>query len=688
MTVRFSVPHWPSLTAAFVAALALTSSAATPVATYQLQGSFSAEESGPPPLTPVDPQGASKFVSDSALGQTRAVWAFNGANSPVDQQAGLMVSTTGLISPHTYSVDFVAKLNEREGGYRRLIDVQNRQSDNGFYVDRANNLDVYPASGTTAAWTNGVYHHVVVTTDGTVVNAYLDGVSQFVSTTNLLNLDVDPTDNPAQLMGFFLDNVANGGQGEWSSGSVALIRLWDGVLTPTEAQALASNPFLPTALGVTITSPPSGVTLVTGDAVSIAADITDAEGDLSAVQFYLDGALLGDLAPSTAGYVYPFTVPPAGLHTITVVAVKNDGTQVEQGGKFNSVEATAAEPAPSVDILTAADGLALAAGSTFTLSAAAFSNSAKDLERVDFYADGVVFASFDGSGAQLGVSSRPVRRDALSNDSVFKAAFQMPGVNKLVNLIAVALSKNSEFAHVSKPVTVQSVANTADHPPTVRITGLANGARVPRSAASRDVQVDIADPDAAATPAAHTRPIRRAFDASPLIARVQYFLNAILVKDSKEAPFTLPFVPAGNGTYVLTAIATDGAGLSAISDPVQVEAVTPSTLTIAVKGSSLLTEGGAKGKALITRSGDISADLTVNYKLKGSAVNGVDYQQLPTSVTIPAGASSVKVKIKPEDDGTVRGPRSVKVQLLAAPAGEYSLGTGLKAKFTLSDRDE
>lgn len=685
MRTRSPAPRWQSLTASLIVAVAVTANAADPVATYQFQGNFNADETAVPALTPVDPQGASTFTVDTALGQPRTVWSFSGAGSPADQQAGLTVSTTRLLSPQAYSVDFVAKLNDRQGGYRRLIDVQNRQSDNGFYVDPSNNLDVYPASGTTAAWTNGVYHHVVVTTDGATVNAYLDGVSQFVSTTNLLNLDLDPKNNPAQLIGFFLDNVAGGGQGEWSSGSVALIRLWDGVLTPSEAQALASNPFLPTALGVTITSPPGKMTLVTGDLASLAAEITDAEGALREVQFYLDNRLLGTLAPSSAGYVQAFTVPAAGVHSTTVLAVRNDGSQVEQGGEFTSVEPTAAEPAPSADILTDADGLALAAGSTFTLLTSAFSNATgEELDRVDFYADGVVFASFDGTGAQLREGLRPVRRDALANGAVFKAAFEMPGVNKLVNLVAVALTK-AGLAHVSRPVTVQSVANVADRPPTVQITGLANRARVPRSSVSREVQVAVADPDAASTPAAKTGPIRRAFDASPLIARVQYYLNAIRVKDSKEAPFTLPFAPAGKGTYVLTAIATDGAGLSTISEPVQVEAVTPSTLTIAVKGASLLTEGGAKGKALISRDGDTSTDLTVQYKLKGSAVNGIDYEQLPTSVTIPAGASSVKVKIRPTDDGTLRGARSIKVQLLPAAGGEYSVGSSKKATFTLSD---
>ncbi len=678
--------RWLMLATFSVLGAAWPMRAASPVATYQFQGGFTAEETGAPAIVPVDLQGASAFVSDAVLGQTRTVWAFNGAGSPVDQQAGLTVRTAGLIPPHAYSVDFVAKLNDREGAYRRLIDVQNRQSDNGFYVAPSDDLDVYPASGTSAAWSNGVYHHVVVTTDGTTVNAYLDGVSQFTSTTNLLNLDVDPADNPNALMGFFLDNVAGGGQGEWSSGSVALIRLWDGVLTPTEAQALASNPFASTTVSVEVTSPPAGVALVSGDAVSAAAEVEDAEGDVTAVQFYLDGVLLGSV-PAPGPYVFAFTAPAAGAHTVSVIAIKNDGTNATQTSAFTSVNANPATPAPSVDFLTDADGRKLAAGTTFTLSAAAFSNLAGDqLARVDFYADGAVFASFDGTGAVLSADDRPTRKDALADGSAFSAPFKLPGVNKLVNLVAVALTK-AGLAHVSKPVTVQSVANVADRAPAVRITGLAQGARVIAGAASTEVPVEISDPDAAPTASVKSRPIRRAFDASPLIARVEYYLNAIKVKDSAQAPYTLPLAAEAPGTYVLTAIATDGAGLATISDPVKVEAVAPATVTIAVKGTSLLTEGGGKGKAIITRAGDASSDLTVYFKAKGSAVNGVDYQALPASITIPAGATTVKVKIKPIAGSPNSGARSIKVQLLPAPASEYSLGAGIKAKFTLSDGD-
>jgi Concanavalin A-like lectin/glucanases superfamily len=228
------------LVAIFAAAPAF---GATLVASYNFNNTFAADQAGDPALSPVDPTGTSVFQTDTVLGQSRTVWAFNGNGDPTTGQSGLTLNTAGLVNPEDYSVDFIAEFSQRSGGYRRLLDVQNRQSDNGFYVNPTNNLEVFPINGSSAGWTNNVYHHVVLTDDGTTVNAYLDGVSQFSATTTELNLDFDPTDNPNKLLGFFLDNKINGGQGEWSPGSIALVQLWDGVLTPTEAQTLANNPF-------------------------------------------------------------------------------------------------------------------------------------------------------------------------------------------------------------------------------------------------------------------------------------------------------------------------------------------------------------------------------------------------------------------------------------------------------------
>lgn len=223
-----------------VALVASAAQAQTAVATYEFDHTFSANEGGAPALTVVDPSGTSAFITAMVFGQMRTVWQFNGDSANANQ-SGLTLNTTALIPPQSYSVDMVFEFTQRDSAWRRIIDVENRQSDSGLYVDPSNNLDIFPVSGSSAAWTNNIFHHLVLTNDGAMVSVYLDGVSQFTSATTLMNLN--NANNPNLLMNFFLDNVAASGQGEWSSGEVALIRTWNGVLTPAEAQALANNPF-------------------------------------------------------------------------------------------------------------------------------------------------------------------------------------------------------------------------------------------------------------------------------------------------------------------------------------------------------------------------------------------------------------------------------------------------------------
>ena len=233
-----------SITAAIAFLSAVPAFGAVPVATYEFNGTFAADQAGVPSLAAVDPLGLSNFHGDTVIGIPRTVWNFAGASDPTNNQAGFTLNTTGLLtSPAQYSVDMIFDLTDRDGAWRRLLDVQNRQSDSGFYVDPSNNLDIYPISGSTAPWTNNVYHHVVVTVDGANVAAYLDGASQFSATTNELDLNFDPGNNPNQLLGAFLDNVVAGGQGEWSAGNVSFFRLWDGALSATDAESLANNPF-------------------------------------------------------------------------------------------------------------------------------------------------------------------------------------------------------------------------------------------------------------------------------------------------------------------------------------------------------------------------------------------------------------------------------------------------------------
>lgn len=65
----------------------------------------------------------------------------------------------------------------------------------------------------------------------------------------------------------------------------------------------------------------------------------------------------------------------------------------------------------------------------------------------------------------------------------------------------------------------------------------------------------------------------------------------------------------------------------------------------------------------VTRFGNASSNLTVNYKIGGSASNGVDYLPLPGYVKIPSGAAYGLIPIVPIDNGSNNVVKTVILKL-------------------------
>jgi arylsulfatase A len=87
--------------------------------------------------------------------------------------------------------------------------------------------------------------------------------------------------------------------------------------------------------------------------------------------------------------------------------------------------------------------------------------------------------------------------------------------------------------------------------------------------------------------------------------------------------------------------------------------------TVSIKATdSSASEAGDQGIITISRSTPTSASLVVNYEVKGAAKNGTDYQTIPSSVTIPAGMTSVQIVITPKEDSLVEGSEGVKLILM------------------------
>lgn len=235
-------PLYRGLLAAGLATLSVPISAATLVASYDFQDTLAANEAGLPALQSIDPLGLNGFGTATVNGQSRKVWSWNGEDgSDPSKHGGLSLDATGLVNYGSYSVALTFSFVEAGplgGTWRRIMDTQNRRSDSGFYVSPGNRIEAVeiPAesgAATTNSFTPG-FHDVVISVsdDGgnREIKGWLDGKLEFTAAYGGFRLD-NPN-NPDNVLFFFVDNLVDQAQLEFSAGSIASLRLYDGVFAP------------------------------------------------------------------------------------------------------------------------------------------------------------------------------------------------------------------------------------------------------------------------------------------------------------------------------------------------------------------------------------------------------------------------------------------------------------------------
>ena len=146
------------------------------------------------------------------------------------------------------------------------------------------------------------------------------------------------------------------------------------------------------------------------------------------------------------------------------------------------------------------------------------------------------------------------------------------------------------------------------------------------------------------------------------------------------------FITVGGVNYlagVTSGGSLDNAGLGDNSFDTRVDAyaawidsivgsATTTTATVSVKasdGSAAETTAGQtanSGSFTISRTGPTASALTVTLTMSGSATNGTDYNQIPTTVTIPAGAAATTVTLNVNDDLLAEG---LETAILTVSAG-------------------
>ena len=91
------------------------------------------------------------------------------------------------------------------------------------------------------------------------------------------------------------------------------------------------------------------------------------------------------------------------------------------------------------------------------------------------------------------------------------------------------------------------------------------------------------------------------------------------------------------------------------------------------------------GTFTISREGDTTVPLTVNYTVGGTAASGSDYDALAGSVTIPIGQTSVAITVTPVDD-TDAEPKETVVLTLTADT-TYQFGSPSSSSLDIIDND-
>jgi hypothetical protein len=146
----------------------------------------------------------------------------------------------------------------------------------------------------------------------------------------------------------------------------------------------------------------------------------------------------------------------------------------------------------------------------------------------------------------------------------------------------------------------------------------------------------------------------------------------------------------GNESVILTlssdttyTVGSPGSAIVTIADndfttPIPVVSMTATDMVASEPGTDTAT-------VTISRSVASSTSLTVHYTIAGTAVNGVDFQALSGTATIPAGASSVDVVVRPLDDNLIEVGELVILTL--SPSDSYTVGLLNSVVITILDND-
>lgn len=165
--------------------------------------------------------------------------------------------------------------------------------------------------------------------------------------------------------------------------------------------------------------------------------------------------------------------------------------------------------------------------------------------------------------------------------------------------------------------------------------------------------------------------------------------NPDLVAGYEYARYVRPQLPSELEGVDLVNAATDEQLLSFLGATANTPGDTGSgndipTVSVAPAAATLSESAGATSAFVVSRTGGTAEPLTVSYSTAGTAAAGSDFDALPGSVVIPAGATSAAIELNLTDDSVVEGAESLSVELLDEVAYELA---DPSASLTILDND-
>lgn len=401
---------------------------------------------------------------------------------------------------------------------------------------------------------------------------------------------------------------------------------------------------------VSITSPANNAVFTAGATVTITANASDSNGSVAKVEFFRGTIKLGEDA--TSPYSFNWTNVAAGSYVLTVRATDNQGA-VNTSADVN-ISAVGANTPPVVTLTAPANNASFAVGSTITVSANA-TDANGTISKVEFY-----------NGATK-----------LGEDVTRPYAFVIN--NATVGSYAITAKATDNQGAVSTSSTSNVTVINANTPPVVTLTTPSDN-----SYFQPGVNLTLA---------------ATASDNGS-VSKVEFFRGATKIGEDLTSPYSFVWNNIAEGTYALSARATDNQGATTISNIVDIIVSSSNNLpsvvltapvnnaTFSSGTSILMTADASSVSGSITKvefySGNtkLGEDLTSPYSMIWNGVATGSYS-LMARATDNTGAV-----VTSEDVSIIVGPSTnAPVVAITSPENKSSFDTGSTIEITAEASD-